>query len=139
MALLHEASADARALYPELFAGSTASATNGPLPQRGVYVVGYVDDRPQTCGALRPLDATVAEVRRMYVHRDHRRQGLARALLAHLEGRARALGFRQLVLETGHRQLPAMRLYESFGFERIPPFGEHADDPTSVCYGRMLA
>jgi GNAT superfamily N-acetyltransferase len=138
MALLREASADARALYPESFAASDPSPTNGPLPARGVYVVAYVDGQPLACGALRPVDASVAELRRMYVHRDHRRQGLASAVLAHLLGEARRLGYSRLVLETGHRQLPAMRLYESHGFRRTAPFGDHIDDPTSVCYARSI-
>lgn len=91
------------------------------------------------CGALRPLSESTAEVRRMYVHRDYRRQGLARAVLRHLETEAARLGYSRLVLETGHKQLAAMRLYEAHGFRQIEPFGEYANDPTSVCYERFLA
>jgi len=32
-----------------------------------------------------------------------------------------------------------MALYESCGFERIPPFGEYINDPTSVCYEKLVA
>jgi putative acetyltransferase len=138
MGLLHEAVVDARALYPELFAGRQASATNGPPEERGIYVIAYVDGRPLACGAIRPLDAEVAEVRRMYVHREHRRQGLATAVLSHLVREARGLGYSSLVLETGYRQVFAMRFYEAHGFQRIAPFGEHVNDPTSVCYGRAI-
>jgi len=138
LALLHEASIDARALYPELFAGTSQSATNGPLVERGVYVIAYINDRPLACGALRPLSRSTAEVRRMYVHRDHRRRGLARAVLQHLEQEAARLGYSRLVLETGLKQLPAMGLYEASGFQRIAPFGEYVNDPTSVCYERVL-
>lgn len=136
--LLHEASIDARALYPELFAGSDESVTNEPLPERGVYLVAYVNEHPLASGAIRPLDTAVAEVRRMYVHREHRRKGIASAVLEHLVGCARQLGYSRLVLETGHKQLAAMRLYEAYAFERIPGFGEHANDPTSVCYCRSI-
>jgi GNAT superfamily N-acetyltransferase len=138
LALLEEASADARALYPELFAGVTASATNGPLPAGAVYVVAHVDEQAVACGAIYPLGESVAEVKRMYVHRSHRRQGLAAAVLRHLEAEAQRLGYRRLVLETGYRQQPAMRLYEAHGFERIAPYGEHVNDPTSVCFARTL-
>jgi len=138
-ALLREASIEAQALYPELFASSEApAATNGPLPERGVYVVAYLDGLPAACGALRPLDASVAEVRRMYVRRDHRRKGLASAVLSHLVDRSRRLGYRGLVLETGYKQIAAMRLYEVHGFQRIPTFGVHLNGPTSVCYGRSF-
>lgn len=136
--LLHEASIDARALYPELFAGITQSATNGPLVERGVYVIAYANEQPLACGALRPLGESTAEVRRMYVLRDHRRQGLARAVLEHLVREAARLGYSRLVLETGFKQLPAMRLYEASGFQRIAPFGEYVNDPTSVCYERCF-
>jgi putative acetyltransferase len=138
LSLLHEATIDARALYPELFSEADRLATNGPRVERGTYVVAYVDSLPLACGALRPLGASIAEVRRMYVHRDHRRQGLARAVLEHLEREAVRLGYSRLVVETGYKQVAAMRLYEASGFQRIAPFGEYANDPTSVCYVRVL-
>jgi GNAT superfamily N-acetyltransferase len=138
MALLREASSEARARYPELFDASDGPATNDPLPLRGAYVVAYVDGCALACGALRPRDDATAELRRMYVLRAHRREGLASAVLAHLIGDACRLGYSRLVLETGYRQLAAMRLYEAHGFRRIPPFGEYVGDPTSVCYERIL-
>jgi len=139
MALLREAALDARELYPELFSADTPFPTNTPLPERGSYVVAYADDRPLACGAIWPYEANVAEVRRMYVHRDHRRRGLAQAVLSHLVGRARELGYARLVLETGFRQVAATRFYETAGFTRIAPFGKYADDPTSVCYELLLS
>lgn len=139
LALLKEASTDARALYPELFAGTTADAANDPLLERSVYVVAYVDGVPLACGALRPLDRAVAEVRRMYVDREHRRKGLARKVLTNLMEQAIRLGYGRLVLETGYKQLPAMLLYEACGFVRIEPFGEYVGDSTSVCYELNLA
>jgi len=138
LALLHEASVDARALYPELFSSDSPSATNPPLGERSVYVVAYVNEHPLACGAFRPLGESTAEIRRMYVHRDHRRKGLARAVLEHLEREAVRMAYRRLVLETGYKQVSAMRLYESWGFQRVAPFGEYANDPTSVCYERLI-
>lgn len=138
MALLHQAWIDAKALYPELFDAASVPPVNAPLPDRGAYVVAYVDDVPLACGAIHPWEGGAAEVRRMYVHRDHRRTGLAGAVLSHLVGEARRLGYSRLVLETGNRQQPAMRFYERHGFERTPPFGRHAGDPTSICYARSI-
>jgi len=138
LGLLLEAAIDAHALYPELHAPDAPWPTNPPLGERSVYLVGWQGDLPVGCGALRPLDAATAEVRRMYVHRDHRRLGLARAVLDRLVDEARALGYTRLRLETGFRQQAAMALYESAGFHRIPAFGEYADDPTSVCFEREI-
>lgn len=139
LALLREAAIDARALYPELHDPAAPWPGNAPTPPGGVYLLAFVNGQPLASGALRPLDRPTAEVRRMYVHRAARRQGLARLMLAALETEARALGYTRLRLETGCRQQPAMALYEACGFARIPPFGEYTDDPTSVCFEKALA
>jgi Acetyltransferase (GNAT) domain len=73
----------------------------------------------------------------MYVLSSARRSGIGRALLVRLEEEADKLGYTLLKLQTGNRQLPAMALYESYGFIRIPPFGAYVNDPISVCYAKM--
>jgi GNAT superfamily N-acetyltransferase len=139
LALLREAAIEARALYPELFAPDAPWPTNPATPPGGVYLVAYVDGVASGCGALRPIDEKTVEVRRMFVFRHARRGGIARAILAMLERKASGLGYRVMRLETGNRQLPAAALYESCGYARIAPFGEYANDPTSVCYEKCLA
>jgi putative acetyltransferase len=93
---------------------------------------------PLACVALRPLSATVAEVKRMFVTASARRQGVARALLRELEARARELGFVSLQLETGYKQSAAMALYIREGYVSIEPYGEHVGDPTSRCFAKRL-
>jgi GNAT superfamily N-acetyltransferase len=139
LALLREAAIDARALYPELHRPNAPWPTNPPNPPRGAYLVAYVDGQPTACGALRPVDADCAEVRRMYVLKQARRGGLASAMLRALEAEALARGFSLLRLETGMRQLPAIALYRAHGFVQIAPFGDYANDPTSVCFEKQLA
>jgi putative acetyltransferase len=75
----------------------------------------------------------------MYVLPAVRRTGVARKILAALQASAAQMGYKVMCLETGNRQLPAMALYESFGFERIAPFGEYMNDPTSLCYEKHVA
>jgi len=139
LCLLREAAIEARELYPELQRSKSAWPTNEPTPDRGVYLVGFLGGAPVACGALRPVDARIAEVRRMFVQRDSRRRGFARAILATLEDYARSFGFSVLRLETGNRQHSAIALYESHGFQRIAPFGDHARDPTSVCFEKRVS
>jgi putative acetyltransferase len=138
MSLLREAALEARALYPELIAPDAPMPTNPPLQERAAYFVAFLAGTPVGCGALRPLNGATAEVRRMYVLQAYRRSGVGRALLAHLQRTASAFHYTVLRLETGNRQLSAMALYESFGFQRIAPFGEYANNPTSVCYEKRL-
>lgn len=138
MALLNEAALEARVLYPELFSPDSPSPTNTPTPPRGLYLGAFADGKAIACGAFRPLDAQTAELRRMFVTASARRGGVALALLARLQAEAIALGYTRLVLETGHRQQPAIALYQRFGFTPIAPFGPYIGDPTSRCFEKQL-
>ena len=86
------------------------------------------------CGALREIDPRHGEIKSMRTARAHRRKGVARVVLEHIVGQARARGYRQLSLETG--AMPAFeaarRLYADFGFTACGPFGDYAPDPNSV-------
>ena len=138
MSLLREAALEARQLYPEFIDANAPTPKSPPLPRRGAYFIALLDNDLVGCGALRPLNEITAELRRMYVVRSARRTGVGRALLAHLERTAVDLGFKVMRLETGNRQLPAMMLYEAYGFARIPPFGDYMNDATSVCYEKPV-
>lgn len=89
------------------------------------------------CGAV-VLAADHGEVKRMFVSPRARGQGLAKALLRHLEGEARARGCRALMLETGIHQHEALALYERDGYQRRGPFGGYAEDPLSVFMAKPL-
>jgi len=136
--LLRLAAMEARDLYPELDDPDARWPTNAATPPRGAYVLAWSGDQAVGMAAHRPLDHTATEVRRMYVRQDARRSGVARALLLRIEHHAGVAGFTRLLLETGNRQTAAMALYESCGFTRIDAFGEHGDDPTSVCYAKNV-
>lgn len=138
LVLLREAALEARGLYPESHLPDDPWPTNGPTPPRGLYLIAYREGRAVGMGAHRPIDASISEVRRMYVLREARTRGVAQALLQAIEAHARTQGFACLRLETGMRQGPAIRLYERAGFVRIPAFGPYVEDPTSVCFEKAL-
>jgi GNAT superfamily N-acetyltransferase len=89
-------------------------------------------------GGLRRHADDVAEIKRMYVVEDHRGVGYARRLLAELESRAAAVGYRRIVLETGLRQPEAVALYESSGYQPIPGFGFYAKHRLSRSFAKDL-
>jgi putative acetyltransferase len=136
--LLREAAIEARRLYADLFDPAAPMPTNAPAQPGSVYLIAFSAGNPVGCGALRKIDAVTGEVRRMYVLSSARRAGIGRALLGRLEEEADKLGYTLLKLQTGNRQLPAMTLYESYGFTRIPPFGSYVNDPISVCYAKKV-
>ena len=104
----------------------------------GAFLVAHVDGEPIGCAGLRGRPAGEVELKRMYVRPAHRRRGYARGLLLAVEDRARSLGYRRLVLETGTAQPEAIALYESSGYLPIPGFGFYRDSPISRCMARRL-
>jgi len=77
------------------------------------------------CGGV-AFFADFAEVKRMYVRDVARGRGVARALLARIEKEAQDAGFVLLHLETGVRQVAALRFYERAGFRPCAAFGAYA-------------
>jgi GNAT superfamily N-acetyltransferase len=105
----------------------------------GTFLVARDGERAVGCGAIRLLDATTAEAKRMYVEPAYRGRGVGRAVLANLEAAAREMGVQHLVLETGVHQVAAIALYRRAGFTPINCWGEYASSPTSICFRKDLA
>lgn len=70
---------------------------------------------------LYPTEPGVCELRKMYLHRDHRGKGLGCGLLEDALTRAKELGFRRITLETASVLKEAIRLYERYGFTPARP------------------
>lgn len=96
------------------------------------------DGTPAGCGGLKLFGTEYAEVKRMYVRPKFRGLGLGRLMLNHLADYSRRHGVTLLRLETGIHQVEAISLYERYGFQRIPPFGDYREDPVSLCYEMSL-
>ncbi len=107
---------------------------------RGTFLVARDRTRRAVgCGALRLLDPTTAEVKRMYVEPDQRAKGVGRAILTTLEDVARKLGVARLVLETGVHQEAAIVLYRRAGFKPLDCWGEYSASPGSLCFEKDIA
>ena len=137
-ALIGALNAELSGLYPEDGANHFRLDSEEVAAGRGTFVVAYANGEALACGAVRRLDPTTAEIKRMYVNPGVRGRGVGRRLLDTLELEARRLGVRRLVLETGERQRRALALYERAGFARVPRFGEYVDSPLSVCMGKAI-
>jgi putative acetyltransferase len=105
---------------------------------RGTFLVARDDQRAIGCGAIRLLDDSTGEVKRMYVEPQRREGGVGQAILDRLEDAARQLGARRVVLETGVHQKAAINLYRRAGFTQVDCWGEYAFAPTSVCFEKSL-
>jgi GNAT superfamily N-acetyltransferase len=115
-------------------------------PPQGLYLLAYdAEDRPLATGGWRAHEKNEenysdgdAELKRMFVIREARGQGLARRILAALEESARDAGRVRMVLETGDQQPEAIALYTSSGYELCEKFGFYREYESSRCYAKPL-
>lgn len=137
--LIAALNADLRARYPE---GDDMHYfrldADEVRPGRGAFVVAYDAETPVGCGAVRMIDAGVAEIKRMYVSPAVRGRGIARRMLEVLESEARAIGVVKLMLETGTRQPEAIALYSKTGYSRTGAFGDYPPSPLNVFFEKHL-
>jgi len=88
------------------------------------------------CGALRPLEGEVAEVKRMYARPG---SGAGVQLLGELERRALHFGYRAIWLETRRVNARAVAFYDKHGYRVIPNYGKYVGRENAICLGKVLA
>lgn len=86
------------------------------------------------CGALKELNPHSGEIKSMRTAKAHRRRGVAAELLSHILNEAKKRQYKRISLETGSADafMPAILLYESFGFTHCDPFADYEDNAFSV-------
>jgi GNAT superfamily N-acetyltransferase len=135
-ALVQELLAELTVIYNER--GPSPPHPEELLPPHGAFLIGVVEGEVIGCVGFRRVDPLTAELKRMFVRPGHRGQGYSRTLLAAIEARARAQGYRRMLLETGDRQHPALALYRSSGYQGIPLYSPYEDHPNSRCFSKEL-
>jgi uroporphyrinogen-III synthase len=94
-------------------------------PPTGAFVIARQDGHVVACGGVQTIDDGVGEVKRMWVHRDARGQGLGRRLLDELEARSAALGHRAVRLDTNGELHEAIALYRAAGYAEIARYNDN--------------
>ena len=89
----------------------------------GRLLLAYSDDRLAGCIALRKLDSSSCEMKRLFLRNDFRGQGLGRALVQAIIDEAKGIGYERIRLDTlPGRMDSAISLYRRFGFQEIAPY-----------------
>lgn len=97
-------------------------------PPRGVLLLATRGGHAVGCAALRPLGKGIAEMKRLYVAPVARGTGLGEALARDIVARARALGYRELKLDTLPGMAAAQALYARLGFRDCAPYNDNPVD-----------
>jgi GNAT superfamily N-acetyltransferase len=121
LAILHAASDELQQRYGG--EGDNAHLSVDELrPPQGLFLVARHERHPVGGVGLRSISEPslrFAEVKRLWVRPDLRREGIGLVLMNEIESRARELGYGALFLETGPAQPEALTLYRTNGWTEI--------------------
>jgi len=91
------------------------------LPPRRRLLLAGEGSQALGCVALRPVDADICEMQRLYVHPAGRGERLGRRLAERVCEEAHAAGYRRICLDRLPEMTAAVALYRSMGFRPSDP------------------
>ena len=101
--------------------------------QLDTVLVVYENSEAVGCGAFKKFDENTAEIKRMFIHPNHRNKGIASLVLTELELWASEFGFSSFILETSPKLTSAIAMYEKTGYQLIPNYGQYIGVENSIC------
>lgn len=101
--------------------------------QLDTVLVVYENSEAVGCGAFKKFDENTAEIKRMFIHPNHRNKGIASLVLTELENWASEFGFSSFILETSPKLTSAIAMYEKTGYQLIPNYGQYIGVENSIC------
>ena len=105
-------------------------------PRACFAVARSIEGKAIGCGAIRPLNARTAEMKRVYARAPH--SGVGGQIVAFLERKAVEFGFESVVLETRVINKKAVSFYLQNGCVIIPNYGQYAGRDEAVCFEKQL-
>lgn len=101
-------------------------------------VLAYSNNKVIGCGAFKRFDTNTVEIKRMFTLPEMRNQGVASKILNELELWAEELNYNSSILETGKKQVEAIKVYGKNGYHIISNFGQYRNSENSLCFKKKF-
>jgi GNAT superfamily N-acetyltransferase len=85
------------------------------------FLIAMFDGQVVASGALRRQSDAECELRWLFAHKDHRREGLASMIFAQLLKWAQDHGYKRILLEIWPEMAPYTQVYRRYGFDPFEP------------------
>ena len=98
----------------------------------------YRDDRAVACAGLKRYSDTDAEIKRVWVEPACRGQYIASMMMARVEEKARAKGYKRTILQTREIMKDAVGLYTKLGYHLISNYPPYDRLDGAICFAKVL-
>ena len=101
-------------------------------------VIAYADGAAIGCAGLKAYSDRDAEVKRVWVEPNYRRNHIAGEIMDRIENRAKELGFLRTILQTRPIMKDAVGLYLKRGYHQIACYPPYDRLEGAVCFAKEL-
>lgn len=101
-------------------------------------LIAEVDGSAVGCAGLKAYSDTEAEIKRVWVEPEYRKNHIAEEMMDLLEAKARGLGFEKAILQTRPQMEAAVNMYLKRGYVLIDNYPPYDKLDGAICFSKEL-
>ena len=101
-------------------------------------IIACINGNAVGCAGLKVYSDSDAEIKRVWVERNFRRNHIADEMMDRIEEKARELGFRRTILQTRPIMKDAVGLYLKRGYCQIENYPPYDQLDGAICFAKVL-
>ena len=116
--------------------GESSFSIDDMEDEKSIFVIARSGSKAAGCGAIRRIDDSTGELKRMYAKEQG--LGVGTSILNFLENKALGFGYSRLICETRKINVGACSFYVRNGFHVIPNYGKYQGRDEAVCFEKRI-
>ena len=116
--------------------GESSFSIDDMEDEKSIFVIARSGSKAAGCGAIRRIDDSTGELKRMYAKEQG--LGVGTSILNFLENKALEFGYSRLICETRKINVGACSFYIRNGFHAIPNYGKYQGRDEAVCFEKRI-